>query len=96
MAETCAALIAGRNEGHDSLEQMAVRLLGSMPELQTQACVKGKFFDRMQAKLKQLTADDSNELVRIDLQVMADAMAVSGDSDGRFRYDIDRSSSRQP
>jgi hypothetical protein len=36
--------------------------------------VKGRFFDRMQAKLDQLTAHDSNELVPINLQAMADSL----------------------
>ena len=96
LAETCAALIAGRKAGHSFVERMAVRLLGTVREPQAQACVKGKFFDRMQAKLNQLTAHDSNELVRIDLQAMADAMEASNDIGGGFKHDIVRGSSRQP
>jgi hypothetical protein len=56
---------------------MAVRLLATAKQPQAQACVKGRFFDRMQAKLDQLTAHDSNELVPIDLQAMADALELS-------------------
>ena len=96
LAETCAALIAGRQAGHNVVEQMAVRLLGTVREPQAQACVKGKFFDRMQAKLNQLTTHDSNELVRIDLQAMADAMQASNDIEGGFRNDNERGSARQP
>jgi len=77
VAETCAALIAGRNTGRTSVERMAVRLLATAKQPQAQACVKGGFFDRMQAKLDQLTAHDSNELVAIDLQAMADALELS-------------------
>jgi hypothetical protein len=77
MAGTCAALIAGRNTGRNSVERMAVRLLATAKQPQAQACVKGRFFDRMQAKLDQLTAHGSNELVPIDLQAMADALELS-------------------
>ena len=77
VAETCAALMAGRNTGRNSVERIAVRLLATAKQPQAQACVKGRFFDRMQAKLDQLTAHDSNELVPIDLQAMADALELS-------------------
>jgi hypothetical protein len=36
--------------------------------------VKGRFFDRLDAKLNQLARFDSNELVSIDLQAMATAL----------------------
>jgi hypothetical protein len=74
VAGTCATLIAGRNTGRNSIERMAVRLLATAKEPQAQACIKGRFFDRMQAKLDQLTSHASNELVPIDLQAMADAL----------------------
>jgi hypothetical protein len=82
MAGTCAALIAGRNTGRNSVERMAVRLLATAKQPQAQACIKGRFFDRMQAKLDQLTSHDSNELVAIDLQTMADALEpINADGD---------------
>jgi hypothetical protein len=96
LAETCSALMAGHNAGHNLVERMAVRLLGAVKEPQAQACFKGKFFDRMQAKLKQLTTQDSNELVPINLQAMADAMAASTDIGDGFKRDIARGSSRRP
>jgi hypothetical protein len=77
VVEACTALIAGRNMRRNSVERTAVRLLATAKQLQVHACVKGRFFDRMQAKLDQLTADDSNELVPIDLQAMADALERS-------------------
>jgi len=77
VAETCAALIAGRNTGRNSLERMAIRLLATAKQPQAHACVKGRFFDRMQAKLDQLTVHDNNELVPIDLQSMDDALELS-------------------
>jgi hypothetical protein len=36
--------------------------------------VKGRFFDRLDAKLNQLARFDSNELVSVDLQAMATAL----------------------
>jgi hypothetical protein len=36
--------------------------------------VKGRFFDRLDAKLNQLARFDSNEPVSIDLQAMATAL----------------------
>jgi hypothetical protein len=82
VAKTCAALIAGRNTGRNSVERMAVRLLATAKQPQAQACIKGRFFDRMQAKLDQLTSHDSNELVAIDLQTMADALEpINADGD---------------
>ena len=96
LAETCNALMAGHNAGHNLVERMAVRLLGTVKEPKAQACFKGKFFDRMQAKLKQLTTQGSNELVRINLQAMADAMAASTDIGDGFKHDIARGSSRRP
>jgi hypothetical protein len=77
VAKTCAALIAGRNTGRNSVERMAIRLLATAKQPQAQACVKGRFFDRLQAKLDELTAHHSNELVPIDLQAMADALELS-------------------
>ena len=95
LAATCTALIAGHNAGHNLVERMAVRLLGTVRKPQPQACVKGRFFDRMQAKLEQLTTHDSNELVRIDLQAMADALAGSNEIGGG-EHDIARGASQQP
>jgi hypothetical protein len=76
---TCAALIAGRDAGRNSVERMAVRLLSTVKRPQVQACFKGRFFERMQAKLDQLTTHDSNELVPIDVQGVADALEQSPD-----------------
>jgi hypothetical protein len=38
------------------------------------ACVKGRYFDRLDAKLNQLARFDSNELASVDLQAMATAL----------------------
>jgi hypothetical protein len=92
---TCTRLIGGHNEGHDLVEHMVVRLLGAVSAPLAQPCLKGKFFDRMQAKLNQLTAHDSNELVTIDLRAMADVMADRIDIRSGFVEDDARSSSWQ-
>ena len=74
-----AALIAGRDTGRSSVERFAFRLLATVKQPQAKVCVKGRFFDRMQAKLNQLTAHDSNELVAINLQTVADALERGDD-----------------
>jgi hypothetical protein len=76
MAGICDALIAGRR-GINSIERMAARLLRVVKQPKVQTCVKGRFFEHLQAKLDQLTAHDSNELVPIDLQAMANALEAS-------------------
>jgi hypothetical protein len=53
---------------------MAVRLLGTVKQPQVQASIKGRFFDRMQAKL-----------VVIDLKAVADALEPSNDVGDDFQ-----------
>jgi hypothetical protein len=57
-----------------TIERMAARLLAAVSRPQAAACVKGPFFDRLDAKLSQLARLDGNELVSIDLQAMAEAL----------------------
>ena len=52
---------------------MAARLLTPVSHPKAAACVKGRFFDRLDGKLNQLARFDNNELVSIDLQAMATA-----------------------
>ena len=96
IARSCPALIAGHHTGRSSVESMAIRLLATAKQPQVHACVKGRFFYRMQAKLNQLTAHGSNELVRIDVQAMADAMEASNDIGVGLRNDIERRTAQQP
>jgi hypothetical protein len=79
VAEISAALIAGGATARNSVERMAVRLLATAKQPQAQACVKGRFFDRMQAKLDRLMAHGSNELIPIDFQAIAVALEPSND-----------------
>jgi hypothetical protein len=57
-----------------TIERMASRLLTAVSHPKAAACVKGRFFDRLDAKLDQLARFDNNELVSIDLQATATAL----------------------
>ena len=71
---SCTALVANRDCAATTIERMAARLLTAVSHPKAAACVKGRFFDRLDAKLNQLARFDSNELVSIDLQAMATAL----------------------
>ena len=71
---SCTALVADRDSAATTIERMAARLLTAVSHPKIAACVKGRFFDRFDAKLNQLTRFDSNELVPIDLQAVATAL----------------------
>jgi hypothetical protein len=71
---SCTALAADRDSAATTIERMASRLLTAVAHPKAAACVKGRFFDRLDAKLNQLARFDSNELVSIDLQAMATAL----------------------
>jgi hypothetical protein len=71
---SCAALVADRDSAATTIERMAARLLTAVSDPKAAACVKGRFFDRLDAKLNQLARFDSNDLVSVDLQAMATAL----------------------
>jgi hypothetical protein len=71
---SCTALVADRDSAVTIIERMAARLLTAVSDPKAAACVKGRFFDRLDAKLNQLANFDSNEPVPIDLQAMATAL----------------------
>ena len=71
---SCTALVADRDSAATTIERMASRLLTAVSHPKAAVCVKGRFFDRLDAKLNQLARFDSNELVSIDLQAMATAL----------------------
>ena len=77
VADACIALITGHDTARNPIERMAIRLLGAVNEPRVQPCIKGRFFDRMEAKLVQLAGRDSNELVAIDVPTMADVLERS-------------------
>ena len=71
---SCTVLVADRNCAATTIERMAARLLTAVSHPKIVACVKGRFFDRLTAKLNQLVRFDGNELMSIDLQAMATAL----------------------
>ena len=73
--EYCTELAAGRAIGDCPVPHAVGTLLRTVGGVRVQACVKGRFFDRMQAKLGQLAQGRRNELVRIDVQAVAAALA---------------------
>jgi hypothetical protein len=65
---------ADRDSAATTIERMAVHLLTAVSHPKAVACVKGRFFDRLDVKLNQLARFDGNELVSIDLRAMAAAL----------------------
>jgi hypothetical protein len=73
----CAGLAGGRSADISPATRAACRLLGSICDARVQGCVKGRFFDRMQAKLEQLARGNSSELVPIDMEAITTALAAA-------------------
>jgi hypothetical protein len=73
----CAAQGAAHAAGSSPATRAASRLVGAICEARAQHCVKGRFFDRMQAKLDQLARGDSNELVPVDMEAVTTALAAT-------------------
>ena len=71
----CTALIDDRGSAATSVERMAARLLAAVSRPNAAECTKGRFFDRANDKLSQLARFATNELVSLDLQAMASALA---------------------
>lgn len=72
----CTALIGDRGSAASDVERMAGRLLAAVLQPKMEKCVKGRFFDRVSQKLCQLARSDTNELVAVDLKVMAVALST--------------------
>jgi hypothetical protein len=70
---SCAALVADPDSAATTIERMASRPLTAVSHPKAAACVKGRFFDRLDGTLNQLARFNSNEPVSIDLQAMATA-----------------------
>lgn len=70
----CAALITDPGSVVSAIERMAARLVGALSQVKAVECVKGRFFDRANEKLHQLTRLESNEPVSVDLRAMAAAL----------------------
>ena len=71
----CSALIDDRGAAATAVERMAARLLAAVSRPNAAECTKGRFFDRATDKLSQLARFGTNELVSLDLQAMASALA---------------------
>ena len=71
----CTALIDDRGSAATSVERMAARLLAAVSRPNAAECTNGRFFDRANDKLSQLARFATNELVSLDLQAMASALA---------------------
>jgi hypothetical protein len=85
----CTALIDDRGSAATSVERMAARLLAAVSRPNAAECTKGRFFDRANDKLSQLARFATNELVSLDLQAMASALAdeVTSKLDGALPTD---------
>jgi hypothetical protein len=70
------ALVADRDSAATTIEQMAARLLTAVSHAEAGACVKGRFIDRLDAKLNQLAFPGREETVRC--QTCAPATESSG------------------
>lgn len=56
----------------DPVEQCVKLLLLHLTRVELMPCVKGPFFDRIQAKLNQIKYEKTNELVTVDFQAMTE------------------------
>jgi hypothetical protein len=71
----CQALLANREAQAPAPASEAVRiLLNGLKQVRATPCVKGRFFDAMQAKLNQVVR--SNELVRVDFERLATVIPI--------------------
>ena len=71
----CAILIANRGVAVTVVERMVARLLAAVFRPNAAKCTKGRFFDRVSDKLRQLGKFGTNELVPFDVQAMAEALS---------------------
>jgi len=83
------ALIDDRGAAANAVERMAARLLTAVSRPNAAECTEGRFFDRANDKLSQLTKFATNELVSFDLQAMASALAdeIASKQHGALRTD---------
>jgi len=72
----CRALIEEPAAATTDIERTAARLLAAVARPTPIECTKGRFFDRLNDRLDQLTRFTSNELVPFDMQDFAAASAA--------------------
>jgi hypothetical protein len=73
----CKTLIQEQAAAATDVERMAKRLLAAVARPTPIECTKGRFFDRLNEKLGQLTRFTSNELVAFDLGAFAATFAAN-------------------
>ena len=71
----CAELVGSHPASSSPAARSTDRLLRAICAARVQGCVKGRFFDRMTAKLDQLARRDSNELIPINMAAVTTALA---------------------
>jgi hypothetical protein len=75
VVQQCVDLAAGRPGDSSAAAEATGRLLRAIRKARVHDCVKGRFFDRLTAKLDELARGDSNELVSIDMEAVTTALA---------------------
>ena len=71
---SCAAL-TGSEPPADPVDRAVRLLLAHLPLVTVNACVKGRFHDRLMNKLDQVGRGSGNEVVAVDLAAVAAALA---------------------
>ena len=77
----CRSLMEEPAAATTDVERMACRLLAAVARPTPVECTKGRFFDRLNERLRQLTRFDSDELVQFDFQAFAAALAANEQGD---------------
>jgi len=72
--EMCQNLKTKETVTDNPIEQSVKLMLLHLAHVEVIPCVKGPFFDRIQAKLNQMKHGKSNELVTLDIQAMTDIL----------------------
>jgi hypothetical protein len=72
----CTDLVGGHTAGSSLAARATDRLLRAICKARVQGCVKGRFFDGMTAKLRQLARGDSNELIPFNMEAVTRALGT--------------------
>ena len=74
--QLCRALLADSADAPGPLHQALQESLRGLPRLNILACVKGRFYEAMERKLRQLETSHSNEITTVDFDEIC--LAVLG------------------
>jgi len=72
----CTDLVGGHATGSSLAARATDRLLQAICKARVQGCVKGRFFDGMTAKLRQLARGESNELIPFNMEAVTRALEM--------------------